>query len=281
MSFPLKLLLAVAVWLAFYLITWQGCQEELCYACGPAPATTSLADTTAAASELPLYFKWSDPEAYVGDGIESLIRRTRNAGDSTQFLEITGLYFEGESQPEGAENLGLARAAEVARLFDGQLDSNRITLRARSVEAPEDAREGPFEGALFEWVDQEVSETVDDLGDRIAVRFPLGSTEKVYDPDVDAYLERLAGRIQETGERVELTGHTDNIGSSEDNIELGRARAQAIKQILTDAGVPAEQISTDTKGESMPVASNATENGRYENRRVEIRLIKQNNPQND
>ncbi|NBC08365.1 MAG: OmpA family protein [Bacteroidetes bacterium] len=281
MSFPLKLLLAIGVWLLFYLLTFNGCQDELCHACDEAPPETTETDTgPAPAPSYPLYFQWSDTTAYTNAGIDSLREAILAQGEEGQLLEITGFYYEDETPPDGYENLGLARAAQVARLFEGELEGNRLQPRARLVDETEGVRQQPFEGAAFEWTDSKTSATVDEIGDRILIRFPVGSTEKIYDESVEQYLNKLAERVKQTGERVELTGHTDNTGSDADNLELGQARADAIQRILTQKGVPAGQISTDTRGESQPVASNDTEEGRYENRRVEVRLIKQDSKTN-
>jgi|AntRauTorckE5430_2_1112549.scaffolds.fasta_scaffold11375_1 outer membrane protein OmpA-like peptidoglycan-associated protein len=270
MTFPIKLLAVVAVWLLFYLITFRACQEELCLACDPiAPAQ----DTVVTEAALPLYFKWSDPEAYVDKGIEALIQQTTQSGDTTQLLQITGLYFEGEAKLNDDDNMGLARASEVARLFDGRIDSSRLRLRARQVEAPESAKEEPFAGALFEWVDRHQNSTVDRLEDRIAIRFPVGSANREYAPDVDAFLVQLAEDLKASGQIVRLTGHTDNTGSVQQNIQLGRARAEAIKQFLVAAGVPSDFVLTESKGGALPVAANETAEGRYQNRRVEVRFI--------
>lgn len=270
MTFPIKLLAAVAVWLLFYLITFRACQDELCLACDPIAPTR---DTIISEATLPLYFKWSDPEVYVDTGIEALIKQTAERGDTNQLLQITGLYFEGEAQLRNDQNMGLARALEVARLFDGRIDSSRLRLRARQVEAPESAKEDPFAGALFEWVDRHQNSTVDRLEDRIAIRFPVGSANREYAPDVDAFLIQLADDLKASGQAVRLTGHTDNTGSVQQNIQLGRARAEAIKQFLVAKGVPSGLILTESKGGALPVAANETAEGRYQNRRVEVRFI--------
>jgi len=281
MSFPLKLLLAIVVWLLFYLLTFNGCQDELCHACDEAPQETTETDTgPVPARSYPLYFQWSDTTAYTNASIDSLKEAILAKGEEGQLLEITGFYYEEEKPPKGYENLGLARAGQIARLFEGELEDDRLEPRARLIDETEGVRQQPFEGAAFEWTDSKTSATVDDIGDRILIRFPVGSTEKVYDEAVDEYLDKLAERVKQTGERVELIGHTDNTGSDADNRELGQARADAIQRILAQKGVPAGQISTDTRGESQPVASNDTEEGRYENRRVEVRLIKQDSKTN-
>lgn len=281
MTFPLKLFIAVAVWLVFYLATFRGCQDELCFACSPPAEELSIADTINSELALPLYFKWSDPEAYVGEGIEALVQQTIREGDTAQLLQITGLYFEEEPVPDGAENLGLARAKEVARLFDGKLADARLQLRARQVAAPANAASKPFAAALFEWVDRDKPTTVDRLEDRVAIRFPAGSADRVYAPAVDTFLIELADQLKASGQKVLLTGHTDNTGSGGQNVQLGQARAEAVKRFLLKAGVPSKQVLTESKGATTPVASNNSAEGRYQNRRVEIRFVQQNEPQND
>lgn len=107
----------------------------------------------------------------------------------------------------------------------------------------------------------------------ITILFPFNSTEKDIDPEVDEYLEELADHIKQTGDKVTLTGHTDRIGSAESNIVLGLARARKIQDLLIAQGVEKDQIEISSKGETQPMATNATESGRHNNRRVEVRLI--------
>jgi len=75
---------------------------------------------------------------------------------------------------------------------------------------------------------------------------------------------------------VTIIGHTDYVGSSESNVELGRARAQgardAIRDFMTKRGFPLPAIRTDTCGEDQPIAPNTTAEGRAANRRVEVCL---------
>ena len=71
---------------------------------------------------------------------------------------------------------------------------------------------------------------------------------------------------------VEVAGHTDNTGASDYNQTLSQQRAQAVANQLTGKGVAAERIVTVGAGETRPVASNETVNGRQLNRRVELTL---------
>ena len=71
---------------------------------------------------------------------------------------------------------------------------------------------------------------------------------------------------------VHIVGHTDSTGSESYNQQLSMQRASSVKNYLTRQGVNEPRTRTDGRGESVPVASNATEDGRSQNRRVEIYL---------
>ena len=271
-----KIIIMLALWLLYTFLVWEGCSEELC--CAPGATTEVSPPDTGAVTvkRYPLDFKWKDPTAYTNAGFDSFRQSILAKGGETGILEITGLYFESEPKPAGYENMGFARADKVKALFANRIPADRIQTRARVIDEPAAARTGYFEGVLFEWrtPDKNPAKTVEELADRIIIRFPFGSLEKTYDPAVDDYLNKLATRMKETGETVVLTGHTDNVGADESNLSFGKRRAEAIKAILVGKGVKATQITTDSKGEAQPVATNDTNEGRYENRRVEVRLNK-------
>jgi peptidoglycan-binding protein ArfA len=70
--------------------------------------------------------------------------------------------------------------------------------------------------------------------------------------------------------KVTVTGHTDNTGDDEINVPLSKNRAEAVADYLVSQGVPAGSVSADGAGSSQPVTSNATADGRAQNRRTEI-----------
>ncbi len=72
---------------------------------------------------------------------------------------------------------------------------------------------------------------------------------------------------------VEVAGHTDSVGSDEYNMGLSDRRANSVKDYLTAKGVKASRLSAHGYGESRPVASNDTDEGRAENRRVELIVL--------
>ena len=72
------------------------------------------------------------------------------------------------------------------------------------------------------------------------------------------------------GLRIDLQGHTDNIGSQNFNMKLSLRRSAAVKTYLVSKGVPADRLKTEGFGFSRPVATNKTKEGRAMNRRVEL-----------
>ena len=71
---------------------------------------------------------------------------------------------------------------------------------------------------------------------------------------------------------VDVTGHTDNTGSEAHNQDLSQRRAVAVATIIANQGVDQRRFYIEGKGESDPIASNANEAGRSQNRRVEIQI---------
>ena len=71
---------------------------------------------------------------------------------------------------------------------------------------------------------------------------------------------------------VDVSGHTDSQGDDAYNLELSRKRAIAVATILANQGIVQQRFSITGRGEQSPIASNGTEQGRAQNRRVEIQL---------
>ncbi|MGZ5099057.1 MAG: OmpA family protein [Usitatibacter sp.] len=84
---------------------------------------------------------------------------------------------------------------------------------------------------------------------------------------IDEALAKLRGVDLEM---VIATGHTDSIGTDAYNQKLSERRAAAVKDYLVSKGIPGSKITTIGKGESQPVATNKTAEGRQKNRRVDI-----------
>lgn len=86
-------------------------------------------------------------------------------------------------------------------------------------------------------------------------------------------LKRVAQIIKKEDLKVEIAGHTDNIGEEKDNQILSERRANAVKDFLTNEGCNPDKLVVVGFGESKPVSTNDTESGRAKNRRVEMKFI--------
>ena len=99
--------------------------------------------------------------------------------------------------------------------------------------------------------------------------------KSVLKPEGQAALHELDESIKAKGASVvdiDVIGHTDSDGTEEYNQALSERRAQAVRDYMVSEGVDASIIDVSGQGESNPVASNATKEGRAENRRVDIHV---------
>jgi len=88
-------------------------------------------------------------------------------------------------------------------------------------------------------------------------------------------LDRLKIVLDENADiKIEIHGHTNNIGNIQKLIELSEQRAEAVKKYLVSKGVSPDRISTKGYGPNKPIASNDTKSGRIKNQRVEFKIIK-------
>jgi len=97
----------------------------------------------------------------------------------------------------------------------------------------------------------------------------------------DKQLQHVLTLLIENPElKLEIQGHTDNKGEDAYNMTLSQQRAETVRRYLALFGIPAEQLTAKGYGESQPVATNDTEEGRAKNRRVElVKIDAQSSPQ--
>ncbi|MBU1115716.1 MAG: OmpA family protein, partial [Bacteroidetes bacterium] len=87
-------------------------------------------------------------------------------------------------------------------------------------------------------------------------------------------LDKLLNQLNKySSVKVSLTGYADSVGPEAYNLKLSNRRAESVKKYLVANGIAADRLICDGKGETNPVASNKTKEGRAKNRRVEIEKI--------
>ena len=105
----------------------------------------------------------------------------------------------------------------------------------------------------------------------------FASNAAVLEPESMAVLELFAAYLKEhPNMKIEIRGHTDNVGDDARNMDLSNERSYAVFEALTKFGVPRSQItSAKGYGETKPIGDNATDAGRAKNRRTEFVLVRQ------
>lgn len=142
-------------------------------------------------------------------------------------------------------------------------------------------------GAVGNYMDQQEAElrrqlagtgvSVTRVGEEIILNMPGNVTFETDSADLKAgffgVLDSVALVAQEFDKTVvEVAGHTDSTGSAEYNQALSERRAATVATYLVNRGVDQQRILAFGRGQTQPVADNATPEGRALNRRVEIRL---------
>ncbi len=90
-------------------------------------------------------------------------------------------------------------------------------------------------------------------------------------PEAREKLAKVAGIVSgHPGLRLDVEGHTDNVGGDDYNQQLSEQRGSAVRDYLTQQGMQPNSVSTRGFGKTQPVASNETASGRQQNRRVEL-----------
>jgi len=114
-------------------------------------------------------------------------------------------------------------------------------------------------------------------GDELVLSMPSNITFDVNSSQVKSQFHEVIGAVAEVladydKTYIDIAGHTDSRGEWEYNQGLSERRAYTVGDLLTEQGVQAVRIVTQGRGESEPVADNATAGGRAQNRRVNLKL---------
>ena len=164
----------------------------------------------------------------------------------------------------------------------GQLKIDGTTVSVRGEVANEALRQriaSDFAGSLNPTytVNNGLRVTANDQGvlDRTLANriIEFESGQAVLTPSGKSILDEMsAAMLKMKGQKVEIIGHTDNVGLRTSNQNLSQARAEAVRNYLSGKGVPQDTLVASGPGPDRPVASNDTAEGRARNRRIEFRM---------
>ncbi len=203
---------------------------------------------------------------------------SENAGN---VINITGYYTSDETNNTAFPNLGLARANAVKNHlvengFSSALMNTFGQLKDEMV---------PKENVLLGPIGYGISERAADADDQIKALYEritasplvlyfdtaesainLTAEQRQKFADISRYLDKVEGAT------CNVVGHTDNTGDAANNIVLGQNRADFAKNYLIMNGIAEAKINATSKGQTEPVASNDTEEGKAKNRRTIVTL---------
>lgn len=143
-------------------------------------------------------------------------------------------------------------------------------------------------GAIGNYMDQQEAElraqlqgtgvSVTRVGDQIILNMPSNVTFGVNQSDVQPQFQNVLNSVSLVLQKynqtlVDIVGYTDSTGSDSYNLTLSQQRATAVARVLSQFGVDSRRFFVEGRGKANPIASNSTEAGRSQNRRVEIQII--------
>lgn len=199
-------------------------------------------------------------------------------------VDITGFYRSDEDNNSAYPNLGLARANSVKNyLVTHGVSSKQIDTNGKLNDAinPDvnSTLFGPLEFGVLT-TDASDTSSIEALksacdairANPLVLHFQTGQASISLTPEQRQKIADISHCVDKLGVKIQVVGHTDNTGDASNNIVLGQQRADFAKGYLTRNGILEGNIETSSEGPNVPIADNATEVGRAENRRTVITI---------
>jgi OmpA-OmpF porin, OOP family len=199
-------------------------------------------------------------------------------------LKITGYALASEKNTSIYENLGIARATDIKNYFISKgIAENRIEVSGEIKDdllISKDTLIGPASYNFF--VPETKTETAkvdyDALkksinADPLIMYFKTGETSiNLSDDDRKKVAQMLTYLDNVPTAKLDVVGHTDNVGKRDINTKLGLGRAEFAAEYLLKNGIAKDKIVTSSKGPDEPIADNNTKEGKDKNRRTVVSL---------
>jgi len=298
MNRPIVIVLFVLLF--FWLLGASMCHNASCPECNGVakgaiiPATTPESDLSININDQDLNFRsaYADNLLFANGSCEYttplsselqvVFKNTvQHLADNTErILALTGLYETEETNGcNDVADLGIARAEQVKQLLVQMgAPEDRIEIDASEVRDLNEHKDMIVGGVdynfrSYEEVVPAVSEEVALRTDKIILYFDTNKQEINLTDDQRNYLDRLMAYLEQNPDaKASVTGHTDDRGDDKWNMRLSRKRSEFVRDFMIEQGILKRQITNEGIGPDEPIESNATEEGRAKNRRVEITL---------
>ncbi len=201
--------------------------------------------------------------------------------DKAKTVEVDHSAYLASQQAKIAQQTTRTKLAQDA-ITNAEAERSKALLTAREAQAREAEQRAQSAQSRAELLSEQVQDMQSQLEEaqkRKDMVLTLGSDimfdtgKAVLKPGATPALTQIATFLnQNTNRSVLVIGHTDSTGSAAINDSLSLARANAVRDQLVSAGVSSNQVRTEGRGASSPIATNDTAAGRQQNRRVELKI---------
>lgn len=220
----------------------------------------------------------------VSDSINFGILKLKEAlGESNSKFKITGFYTDDESNNSIFPNLGLARANSIKNyLVEKGILEKTIELFGEVKEKVLVRNDTLIEPASFEWLKVDAKTATKDWAavkqsinaSPLTLYFNTGQSSIDLSQEQKEKIATFVDYLNHVeGSKISIIGHSDNQpGVKHSNQYYSEERAKFAKQYFVSHGISEAKIEASGKGETQPIVSNATEEGKTKNRRTEVTI---------
>ncbi len=224
-----------------------------------------------------LYYLWGSHKPIVKDTgtWKAEVKSLAQLKAEGKKLRVTAPFYQEEPTPAHYKNMGLARAHQIKKLLAPYLDTTLVITQGKLIILKDSLHPEFINGykGHIKWITD--NDFVKEQDHKALIYFPFNSNKEIKNKAINNYMDEIINKIKSQPEsKILIVGFTDNTGSPESNQILGLSRANRIKNLLIKKGIEPEKITVKSEGENKPIASNDTPEGRQQNRRVEISIIK-------
>ncbi|HEY2347285.1 MAG TPA: OmpA family protein [Xanthomonadaceae bacterium] len=209
--------------------------------------------------------------------LEASRRDADRAREEAERLRLQNKAREEETQRADSERE--AQQDQAAGIASDESDQARALAEARAKAAALAQQEAALTGGAY--AKSPLPAAGEPRGPSIRVSgsaFAPGGSVLRKDAGARAQVKALLAFVQEhAGSTIRIEGHTDNAANPQKSLSLSQQRADALKNVLRAAGVPAGRVQAIGLGAEQPVASNATAQGRERNSRIEVIALRNAN----
>ncbi len=217
----------------------------------------------------------TDGTVFIPDSIADFPSKIANHLGIHQDQDIIIYGYETLAEKNTGDSLGLARANFIKNLLitDGGINGDRILAQSKLEDYTYNPN-GHYKGGIllnFHAIDTDRIEEIEKGIANKTLYSDFGTTSFKPDATLANYTLELKNYLTKyPSKKVLITGHTDNVGSNEQNQAFGLSRARNVLRYFKSKGIEAEKLKASSKGELAPAVPNDTPENRAKNRRIEI-----------